>query len=325
MDGGGLTVLYGAAVPIPDYQTVMLPLLQLASDQQEHRHAATVETLADHFRLTPDERNALLPSGTQPVFYNRVHWARTYLKHAGLLESMGTGRFRITATGVKALETSPSRIDSQFLRQFPEFRRFHATSRPRRGQSSATIEAPVVAAGATAAENETPEEVLEDAYQDLRAALAQDLLDRIAKCPPAFFERLVVELLVAMGYGGSLQDAGKAVGQTGDGGIDGIIKEDKLGLDAVYLQAKRWTASVGRPVVQQFAGSLMGRKARKGVLISTSEFTADAQQYTAQIEMKIVLIGGQELAQLMIDHGIGVKEIATYRVHRADADYFADE
>jgi restriction system protein len=308
---------------MPDYQSGMLPLLRFAGDGQEHTHAHAVATLADEFRLTPDERSALLPSRTQPIFYNRVHWARTYLRHAGLLESTGLGKFRITGAGLDVLKAKPHRIDNRFLTRFPQFNQFHGKAGVAKGTPvPSTGTASTIKAGKEA---QTPEELVETTYQSLRAELAQDLLERIGKCSPAFFERLVVELLVAMGYGGSLQDAGKAVGQSGDGGIDGIIKEDRLGLDAVYLQGKRWTSNCGSPVVQQFAGSLMGKKARKGVLISTSEFTKDAKDYASGIDLRIVLIGGQELAQLMIDHGIGVKEVANYRVYRADADYFVEQ
>jgi restriction system protein len=224
LDADRTRLLYAVTMPIPDYQTVMLPVLSLAGDGRKHKHSAAVETLAEQFHLTPEERSALLPSGTQPVFYNRVHWARSYLKQAGLLESTGTGRFRITAAGAQVLETNPSRIDIKFLRQFPSFVQFRGTSSAKQRPIAAATEPTATNIAEMATEDETPEEVLEGAYQNLRAALAQDLLNGIAKCPPAFSERLVVELLVAMGYGGSLQDAGRVVGQSGDGGIDGIIK-----------------------------------------------------------------------------------------------------
>lgn len=304
---------------IPDFQTLMLPLLKITGDGQEHAVREMLDALAEAFRLTPQERAELLPSGFQARFDSRVGWARTRLKLAGCLESTGRGKVRITVRGLEVLRTSPTRIDQAFLRQFPEyveyFRRLRTTQRlPRRG-TGVPEEEPEV----------TPEETLESAHQVLRRALAQNLLARIKDCSPRFFERLVVDLLVAMGYGGSLQDAGQAVGQARDGGIDGIIKEDKLGLDVVCVQAKRWETTVGRPVVQEFAGSLEGRRARKGVLITTSQFSPEAKQYVNNIEKKIVLIDGEELAQLMIDYGIGVSEVVTYTLKKVDLGYFEEE
>jgi restriction system protein len=230
-----------------------------------------------------------------------------------LLESTGRGRFRITPLGLEVLHARPERIDIAFLERFPGFKEFK------------TYKGPELSDTSTQEVTETPEESLETAYQDLRRSLAEDILERVKRCSPQFFEKLVVDLLVAMGYGGSRKDAGKAVGKSGDGGVDGIIKEDRLGLDAVYIQAKRWEAAVGRPVVQGFAGSLEGYRARKGVLISTSTFTAEAQDYINRIEKKIVLIDGEQLAQFMIDHNVGVMEVATYRVKKANADYFDEE
>jgi restriction system protein len=200
----------------------------------------------------------------------------------------------------------------RFLLQFPEFVEF------RRRQSDEAIEE-------HAADEKTPEEILETTYQSLRNNLAQELLERVKKAPAKFFENLVVDLLVAMGYGGSRKDAGQVLGQTGDGGIDGIIKEDKLGLDVVYIQAKKWDGTVGRPTVQGFAGALMGKKANKGVLLTTSQFSQDAKGYAESIGQKIVLIDGEQLAQFMIDYGIGVTVQQSYTVKRVDLDYFGDE
>jgi len=295
---------------VPDYQAIMLPLLQVAADQEEHVISEVVQRLAEQFQLTPEDRKQLLPSGTQPAFENRVRWSRTYLGKSGLLESAGRGRFRITKRGLDVLASPPIAINIGFLKQFPEFVEFQRASKKAESQPTAELQ--------------TPEEVLEGSYQNLRLTLAQDLLERIKQSSPQFFEQLVVELLVAMGYGGSRKDAGQAVGQSGDGGIDGIIKEDKLGLDIIYIQAKRWEAAVGRPIVQAFAGSLEGQRARKGVLITTSQFTPDAKEYVNRIEKKIILIGGQELAQLMIDHDVGVADVATYLVKKVDIDYFGD-
>jgi restriction system protein len=297
---------------IPDYQSLMLPLLQLASDQEEHIIAETVGSLAKEFKLTEQEQEELLTSGSETVFANRVRWARTYLKKAGLIDATGRGRFRISPRGLEVLKEKPREIDNRFLSQFAEFQDF----KPSAQLAIATAEPTKVA------EARTPQEILDASYQELRQALTQELIDHLKTCSPRFFERVVVNLLVAMGYGGSRRDAGQAVGQTGDGGIDGIIKEDKLGLDAIYLQAKRWEGTVGRPVVQGFSGSLDGVKARKGVLITTSQFSQDARDYVRHIEKRIVLIDGKELAQLMIDYGLGVAEVAAYAVKRLDADYF---
>ena len=294
----------------PDYQTLMLPLLRIAADEQEHVVGEVVQELAEQFRLTPEDRKQLLPSGRQAAFDNRVGWARTYLAKAGLLESTGRGRFHITGRGLDVLTSPPSEINIGFLKRFPEFVEFQSASKKTESQP--------------AAELETPEELLEVSYQNLRLSLAQELLERVKQCSPQFFEHLVVDLLVAMGYGGSRKDAGQAVGQSGDGGVDGIIKEDKLGLDIVYIQAKRWEAAVGRPTVQAFAGSLEGQRARKGVLITTSQFTAEAKDYVNRIEKKIILVGGEQLAQLMIDHDVGVAGFATYHVKKLDLDYFGD-
>jgi restriction system protein len=302
---------------VPDFQSVMLPLLVLMGDGVEHGLAEVIESVGDRMGLSPEEKKELLPSEAEPRFDNRVRWAAFYLRKAGLLERTGRGRIRITQRGQQLLQSKPQRIDAAFLRQFPEFLEFKRAARKSDSEDSI--------ASLSEEEEETPEETLEASYQNLRGTLAEELLDRVKQCPPKFFEKLVVDLLVSMGYGGSRKDAGQAVGQSGDDGIDGIIKEDKLGLDVVYLQAKRWEATVGRPVVQAFAGSLEGQRARKGVLITTSQFSQEAREYVNRIEKKIILIGGGELAQLMIDHGIGVTEVRTYSVRKMDLDYFGEE
>lgn len=301
---------------VPDYQSLMLPLLKITSDRKEHGFGEVAEAIAKYFKLTDDDRKEMLSSGRQAKFENRVGWAQTYMKKAGLLESPGRGKIRITERGLKVIKDNHADINAKFLRQFPEFLEFQKVSRQDAGQEQEEKDEAVV---------QTPEESLESSYQHLRRALGQELLERIRSCSPRFFEQLVVDLLVAMGYGGSRKDAGQAVGQSRDGGIDGIIKEDRLGLDFVYIQAKRWDATVGRPVVQTFAGSLMAKKARKGVLITTSQFSQDAKDYVNEIEMKIVLIDGDQLAQLMIDHGIGVTQVANYTIKKVDLDYFGDE
>jgi restriction system protein len=299
-------------MPIPDYQDCMLPLLDAVSDSKERTVREVTDALADRFGLTQDERKEMLPSGQQSVIANRVGWAKTYLKKAGLLMQPSRGVICITEEGMAVLRQNLARIDTDFLRQYPAFTDFidRSTSEP-------TTEAKLASA--------TPEESLESSYLALRNALVDEVLDRVKSCSPPFFERLVVELLVAMGYGGSRADAGQAVGRTGDGGIDGIIKEDKLGLDVVCVQAKRWEKTVGRPEVQAFAGAMEGFRARKGVLITTASFSKEAREYVKFIERKLVLIDGNELAKLMIDHGIGVETAQTYVIKKVDLDYFTDE
>ena len=298
---------------VPDYQTIMLPLLKFAGDGREHSLSEAIDALATEFGLTEEDLKELLPSGRQTIFYNRVGWARTYMKKAGLLENPGRGRFRITERGRSVLKENPPAIDSKYLERFPEYIEFKNAARQADKPDGKEVES-----------DQTPEEVLELSYQELRRDLAQELLERIKECSPRFFENLVVDLIVAMGYGGSRKDAGEAVGRSGDEGIDGIIKEDKLGLDVVYIQAKKWDGTVGRPIVQAFAGSLEGQRARKGILITTSSFSQGAKDYVERIEKKIVLIDGQQLAQLMIDHNIGATPVETYTVKRVDLDYFGD-
>ena len=301
---------------IPDYQTIMLPLLELAGDGETHNIHIATQTLANHFDLTVEEVNSLLPSGRQTTFANRVGWARTYLKKSVILNDPARAHFQITERGVKVLEEKPEKIDNAFLRQFPEFVEFR-----RRGQRTTSEN------NKEDNENElTPEEALESAYINIRNDLADDLLEYVMKSPPYFFERLVVNLLVAMGYGGTQQDAARAVGKSGDEGIDGIIDEDRLGLDTIYIQAKRWQAdrSVGRPEIQRFVGALQGKRARKGVFITTSSFTSDARDYTKGIDSKIVLIDGERLTELMIDFGVGVTTSAKYEIKKIDLDYFIE-
>ncbi|MCS7057143.1 MAG: restriction endonuclease [Thermoflexales bacterium] len=293
----------------------MLPLLRLAGDGQEHSLRETIGSLAESYGLTDEERSQLLPSGGQTVFANRVSWACSYLKRAGLLMATRRGYYRITERGRQVLHENPSKVDVAFLLRFPEFVEFRSRSRPRPDE---TREADNDA-------TQTPEEVIEAAYQALRQDLANELLQTIKERSPAFFERLVVDLLVRMGYGGTRQDAGEAIGRSGDGGIDGIIKEDRLGLDVIYVQAKRWENVVGRPEIQKFVGALQGQRARKGIFITTSTFSQEALDYAARVEIKIVLVDGQTLAQLMIDHNVGVTPLAVYELKRVDSDYFLEE
>lgn len=298
----------------------MLPVLRYAG--QKPTEAVSVKELygamAAEFSLSDADRNALLPSGSQTMYANRVGWACTYLKKAGLLASPIRAHIQLTELGKKTLASKPKSINAAFLKQFPDFIAFQKASK-KTDEDDAN-------GGTEGIAGRTPHEVLESGYQSLRTALAAELLQRVKDCTPAFFERVVIELLVKMGYGGSRADAGKALGRSGDGGIDGIIKEDRLGLDAIYTQAKRWTdKAVGRPDVQQFQGALSGHGAVKGIFITTSQFTKEAVDYAAGLRnSKIVLIDGEELAELMIDHSIGVSSAAIYEVKRVDSDYFAE-
>lgn len=301
---------------IPDYQSIMLPLLKFAKDGQEHSLRETTDSLAIEFNLLDEEKEELLASGRKTIFYDRVGWARTYLGQAKLLESTRRGFFKITNRGNNLLSQNPQKINDKTLLQFSEFQDFLK-------RKSKKTEKNIVE---TTKENQnTPEESLEISYQTIRNALATDILEKVKSCSPSFFERLVVELLVAMGYGGTLHDAGKAVGKSGDGGIDGIIKEDRLGLDVIYLQAKRWESSVSRPEIQKFAGALLGQQARKGVFITTSDFTKEARDFAEKIDSKIILINGEELAELMIDYNVGVSVATTYEIKKMDSDYFSEE
>jgi restriction system protein len=303
---------------IPDYQSVLLPLLRLTADRKEHKYRDLIETLAIEFNVTPEERKELLASGAQAIFDNRVGWAKTYLKKAGLLDSPKRATFVITDIGIETLNKNLPRIDAKYLRQFPAFLEFQKASR------SDTTDDEIISQQQN---DQTPEESLDTAYQRIRKSLASELINKVVDLSPAFFERLVVELLVKMGYGGSIKDAGKAIGKSGDEGIDGTIKEDKLGLDIIYIQAKRWKPGnvVGRPELQKFVGALAGQGAKKGIFITTSNFTKEAIEYTPRNETKIVLIDGEQLAQLMIDYNIGCATQQTYELKKIYSDYFDED
>jgi len=303
---------------VPDYQSLMLPLLRFAGEKKEETSTdEAVEALAKELGLTDDDLKKMLPSGIQFTFVNRIGWASTYMKKAGLLEATRRGYFRITARGQELLKKQPKLINVKLLKQYPEFIEFQQLKGTRRGDKVSSSESvPDISAA-------TPSEALENAYENLRDELGDELLARLKKSSPSFFERAVVELLVKMGYGGSRADAGKAIGRSGDGGIDGIIKEDRLGLDVVYIQAKRWDSnSVGRPDVMQFAGALQAQKATKGIFITTSRFSNEARSYVSQIGSKIVLIDGEQLTNLMIENDVGVSTISLYPVKKIDTDYF---
>ncbi|UKP00156.1 restriction endonuclease [Nostoc sp. UHCC 0870] len=304
-------------MPIPDYQAIMLPLLKLTTDQKEHSLREAIEVLADHFQLTEAQRKELLPSGRQPTFDNRIGWARAYLKKAGLIKSTKRGYFQITNRGLDIITSNPVEINAKFLNQFPEFLEFknypQQSDKPISNENEANLDT-----------TRTPEENLEIAIEKLTQDLASDLLQTIKTSSPAFFEKLVVDLLVKMGYGGTRKDAGKTVGRSGDGGIDGIINEDRLGLDVIYIQAKRWENSVCRPEIQKFAGALQGFRAKKGVFITTSTFTSEAKDYVSRIDTKIILIDGETLTNLMIENNVGVAPFAVYEIKKVDSDYFTD-
>jgi len=301
---------------IPDYQSIMLPLLEFISDGKEYKMRNVTDELALRFGVTEEEQKELLPSGVAPIFYNRTAWAKTYLKKAGLIDSPKQGIVVISKRGLEVLKKKPSSINVKFLKQFSEFVEFQ-TKRENETEIETSEEQSI----------QTPEESLETAYQKIRKSLASELINKVVDLSPAFFEKLVVELLVKMGYGGSIKDAGKAMGKSGDEGIDGTIKEDKLGLDIIYIQAKRWKPGnvVGRPELQKFVGALAGQGAKKGIFITTSNFTKEAIEYTPRNETKIVLIDGQQLAQLMIDYNLGCTPQQTYEVKKLDSDYFDEE
>jgi restriction system protein len=305
-------------VAIPDYQTCMLPLLQYSADRKEHSLRDAIDALSVEFHLTETERKHRLPSGVQATFDNRVGWARTYLRKAGLLEPTRRAFFRITQRGIDLLATRPTKIDWPFLMRYPEFREFR--------ELRFDADEPVGAVSAEHSTDETPEEVIEAAHANLSATLAVEILDTLKKTSPAFFEQIVVDLLVAMGYGGTRREAAEAIGGSGDGGIDGVINEDRLGLDAIYVQAKRWdTNAVGRPEIQKFAGALQGQRARKGIFITTSTFSREAVDFASRIDSRVILIDGVTLAQYMIDFNVGVTTTATYTLKKVDSDYFNDQ
>lgn len=303
-------------MPIPDFQSIMLPLLKYLADRKEHSLREVIDSLAASFELCEVEKRELLPSGKQAIFGNRVSWARIYLKKSGLLESTKRGFFQITTRGSEVLKRDPYSIDTKYLNQFPEFIAF-------KNKTSLEV-TPGIIDNRIEVKQKTPQEYLEDAYLEIKRGVADEIITRIKACSPSFFEKLVVELLVKMGYGGSIKDAG-TVTRSKDGGIDGIIKEDKLGLDVIYIQAKRWEGTVGRPEIQKFVGALHGFQSKKGVFITTSNFSNDAMDYVSRIENKIVLINGDRLAQLMLEYGVGVSTVEVYEIKKIDEDFFIDE
>lgn len=305
---------------IPDYESLMQPLLQRLNDGRVRLIKEVVAELADDHALTAEERAQLLPSGGTLTFASRVGWAKTYLKKAGLVTQPKRGFVQITDAGRIALSQDAGQINTKYLERFESFQAFRSA-----GKDSLNTNGSVVLPLVPLQVELTPDEIMEAAHARSLAALADEVLDRVKSCPPEFFERLVVRLLIQMGYGGSKAEAGRAVGKSGDGGIDGIINEDRLGLDAIYLQAKRWEGVVGRPEIMKFVGALAGQRATKGVFITTSWFTQEAKDYAASSQYKVVLIDGSRLADLMIEHNLGVSVVASYHLKRVDSDFFADE
>ena len=303
-------------MPIPDFQRVMRPVLSTVADGTPLALSELRERIANQFQLSEEEHSERLPSGKQTVINNRVGWARTYLNKAGLLSIPSKGMVQITERGLEALNNGPARITVSWLKQYPEFAVFHSTSPA--GSSVPPLQSEQV-------EQATPDEQLTAAHQALTQSLADDLLAQVRAASPTFFEQLVVDLMIAMGYGGSRKEAGQATQQTNDDGIDGIIKEDKLGLDVIYLQAKRWSNTVHRPEIDKFIGALTRQRARKGVLITTSDFSSGAREAAMSLDIKVVLIDGLELASLMVENSLGCNVKQVYEVKQLDSDYFIED
>ena len=303
---------------IPDYQTFLLPLLKLAGDNQIHSIREAYQILPEQFNLTDEEKRELLPSGQQAVVDNRIGWARTYLKKAGLITQPKRGQFQITERGQNVLRQNLDKIDLDYLTQFPEFQDFKM-KKNKPDDTDLEPQKPM-----SLIEKKNPQERLEYAYEEINNEVSQELLDTVKSVSPGFFEKLVIDLLVKMGYGGSRKDAGQAMGKAGDEGIDGIIKEDRLGLDVIYIQAKRWEAVVGRPEIQKFAGALQGQRAKKGIFITTSNFTKEALSFASHIDNKIILIDGETLTKLMIEHNVGISTASVYEIKNIDSDYFEE-
>lgn len=310
-------------MPIPNYQGLMLPVLRLAA-MGEQRVAEAAEYIADELGLSTEEREELLPSGNQRVLHNRIHWAKFYMTKAGLIVSPKRGRFVATEDGKALLNTSPAQLGVNELKSYQSFNDFYRAQKRTEGESAATALSP--ADTSQPIEAATPEEQIEAAYQTMQSALRAELLERIVQNSPAFFEHLIVDLLIAMGYGGSQRSAATQLGRSGDGGVDGVINEDKLGLDRVYVQAKRYAAAtIGRPDVQAFVGSLVGHGATKGVFVTTSSFSNQARDYVRHLTQRVILIDGERLTELMIEYGVGVRINRAIAFKRLDEDFFTEE
>lgn len=311
-------ILQKTPIMIPDYQTIMLPLLKFMNDKNTHKLRNLIDVLQNYFQLSESERNELFPSGSQAIFDNRVGWAKFYLEKANLLKTEKRGFYRITELGVSFLNTKPTSLRTRDLENFSAFKEFKKSivSKTEISSESENSEYNDL--------NKTPVEALEYAFQKLKTDLSRDILDTIKSCSASFFEKLVIDLLLKMGYGGTRKDAGQALGKTGDGGIDGIIKEDKLGLDTIYIQAKRWENVVPVREIRDFAGALLSKKARKGIFITTSYFPPSADEFVKSIEHKIVLIDGEQLTNLMFEFNVGLSLQSNYEVKKIDFDYFEE-
>lgn len=304
---------------IPDYQAIMFPLLLSLSDGAEHNIRDLITKLSETFKLSENEKKLLLKSGSQPIFDNRVHWARQYLKQAKLILAPRRSFVQITARGMKVIQEKPAKLDNEYLKKFPSFTDFINGKTNSNGSATEAIEIEIKH------ENKTPDETIDDSYQTLRETLTKELLEKVKAQSSYFFEKLVVDLLLAMGYGGSRTDAGRLTKCSNDEGIDGTIFEDRLGLDIIYIQAKKWDANIGRPEIQKFVGALQGQKARKGIFITTSNFCKSAVDYVSVIDSKVVLIDGLKLCEYMIDFNVGVQPFKKIEIKKIDYDYFENE
>lgn len=300
-------------MPIPDFQSIMMPLLKVLSDGFDHTNADIINKLGTYFDISKEEMGALLPSGKMPILTNRVAWAKIHLKRARLIESPSRGVFKITQRGHEQLNENIDKITVKYLMKYPEFQAF------RGNKSDENIDI------GSKADEITPQEHIELGFAKIYEELSRTLIENIKQCSSTFFEKIVIDLLLAMGYGGSRKEAGSLTRKTGDEGIDGIINEDKLGLDVIYIQAKKWENTVGRPEIQKFAGALLGKKAKKGIFITTSSFSKEAIDYASAVDTKIILIDGNRLTDLMISHGVGVSTVQIYEHRRIDSDYFSDD
>jgi restriction system protein len=303
-------------MPIPDFQSLMLPIMKSAQDGEEHTARELRHRIGEQFGLTEEERKELLPSGAQAVFTNRIAWARSHLTMARLLEKTGKGRFRITQRGKETMASNPPMINQRFLFQFPEYAEA-------RGRTKTDVAVEPVE-HTPAIEVASPQERIELAFRELNHSLTTELRSKLASIDPFRFEQVVLDLLVKMGYGGSKKEAAQVTQRTADEGIDGLINEDRLGLEVIYIQAKRWKHKVGRPEIQSFVGAIAGKKAGKGIFITTSDFHDNAREYAMSLHQKLVLIDGRRLAELMIEHNIGVAPEQPYIIKKIDSDYFEE-
>ncbi|HRG75466.1 MAG TPA: restriction endonuclease [Leptospiraceae bacterium] len=302
---------------IPDFQSIMLPVLKFLADKKEYQSKEIKDYICKEFKLTEKELEEKLPSSNSiSLISNRVAWAEAHMKMAGIIESPRRGFYRITNDGINVLKKPPEKINLKFLQSFEEYKRKKAEWKNKEKEDSQETEE---------INSLTPDEMLELGHKKIKNELSTELLSRVKETSPKFFENLVIELLIKMGYGGSLEERGSVVGKSGDEGIDGVIKEDKLGLDIIYIQAKKWEGNVGRPEIQKFVGALQGQRAKKGIFITTSSFNENSYEYVSKIDIKVILINGEELANLMIDYNVGVTLKRNYEIKKIDTDFFIEE